>query len=71
MTTSSLKSIIAGPSQSSALSPLLCLLVINDSPKSSLMQTIRFACDAGLVQSDNNLDNLQNLVNRKVTKVID
>jgi len=35
------------------------------------MKTIRFACDAGLVQSDNNLDNLQNLVNRKVTKVID
>ena len=71
MTTSSMKSIIAGASQSSALSPLVCLLFTNDSPNSSLMRTILFACDAGLVQSDNNLDNLQNLVNRKVTKVID
>jgi len=33
-----MKSIIAGPSQSSALSPLVCLLVTNDSPNSSLMK---------------------------------
>ena len=35
------------------------------------MKTMLYADDAVLVQSDNNLWNLRNLVNREITKVMD
>jgi len=68
---SSIKLIIAGVPQGSILGSLFFLLFINDLPNSNLMKIILFLDDTVLVQSDNNLEKLQNFVNCEMTKVID
>ena len=46
-------------------------IFINDLPKSHSMKSILFADDTVLVQSDNNLGNLQSSVNHEMTKEMD
>jgi len=70
-TKSSLNSIISAVPQGSILGPLLILIFINDLQKSNSMKTVLFADDTVLVESDDNLEKLQNSVNREMTKLID
>ena len=68
---SSLNSIISGVPQGSILGPLFFLIFINDLSKSNSMKSILFADDTVLLQSDNNLENLQNSINHDMSKVMD